>query len=566
MAGELDQMSVRFTWCIPFMAAAGRFEGGVSACRERQKEAGRGEDGYVGKEVSIVFTYRRRASRLSYASCLLSAHRFLPTVYIRYNFYFEAPSRTVVDTIIIQHFPSSTVQKNAPHSFRPLGTRPKTMPFLNVLTSALLLTLTSPTWALPYPNPTSILAAQSDDNTNTAAAPPRLVAYIQTFKDVNGGPLSLLPLLEENTGVTHVLLSAVHLNENPGDINLNDHSPDDPMYDDMWAEAKKLKEGGIKVMMMLGGAAPGTYQRLSGDDETFFEYYNPLLAMLKKYNIDGLDIDIEESVPISMPLRLLRQLHSDMGKDFLLTMAPVGSALLPGGSGVGLHGFSQREMDDQATEASRPNGKLVSWYNAQFYNGWGDASSTDMYDEIVNEGGWAADRVVMGVLTNPGDGGSGFVQLSTLESVLKSLSSKHASFGCAVGWEYWAAGTADGMEFPWMWVKALGDVITGNTNAEETTSTPPSAPSNVTSSGDEAKESPAEESAAPSRPRKDPPTPWPSQMEKLESVGAGHWDSVKALNSTNGQLGPAGDLLGVTNLLNDILGQVEGIVGSLPLA
>lgn len=29
--------------------------------------------------------------------------------------------------------------------------------------------------------------------------------------------------------------------------------------------------------------------------------------MLREHNIQGLDIDIEESVPISMPLRLLRQ-------------------------------------------------------------------------------------------------------------------------------------------------------------------------------------------------------------------------------------------------------------------
>lgn len=150
------------------------------------------------------------------------------------------------------------------------------MPFFNILTSALL-AFTATSWALPYP--TSIMRAQGDES--TAAAPPRLVAYIQTFKDTNGGPLSLLPLLEENTGVTHVLLSAVHLNEQPGDINLNDHSPDDPMYADMWSEAKKLQEGGIKVMMMLGGAAPGTYQRLGGDDESVsipFQQHQPATA------------------------------------------------------------------------------------------------------------------------------------------------------------------------------------------------------------------------------------------------------------------------------------------------
>lgn len=284
--------------------------------------------------------------------------------------------------------------------------------------------------------------------------------------------------------------------------------------------------------------------------------------MLREHNIQGLDIDIEESVPISMPLRLLRQLNSDLGTDFILTMAPVASALLRNGSG--LHGFPQKDMDDQALEPARPNGKLVSWYNAQFYNGWGDASSTAMYDQIISEGGWAADRIVMGVLTNPGDGGSGFVKLPTLKSVVGSLGAKHASFGCAVGWEYWAAGTGDGMQYPWMWVKALGDVIATFANRlhEEAPSssdtTTPGAPSNNGSSN----QPPADVQAPPS-PMKDPPTPWPSQMAQLESVGAGHWDSVRALNMTNGDTKAAGDMLGVGDLINQILGETQGIVNDV---
>jgi cyclin-dependent kinase len=132
--------------------------------------------------------------------------------------------------------------------------------FKALLTS--LLAFTSTAWALPH----SILQSRETNNAVAAAAPPRLVAYIQTFRSVDGGPLSLLPLLNEKTGVTHVLLSAVHLNEQPGDITLNEHHPNDTMYDTLWSEVKQLQAGGIKVMMMLGGAARGTFERLSGDD------------------------------------------------------------------------------------------------------------------------------------------------------------------------------------------------------------------------------------------------------------------------------------------------------------
>ena len=282
--------------------------------------------------------------------------------------------------------------------------------------------------------------------------------------------------------------------------------------------------------------------------------------MLREHNIQGLDIDIEESVPISMPLRLLRQLNNDLGTDFILTMAPVASALLRNGSG--LHGFPQGDMDDQAVEPARPNGKLVSWYNAQFYNGWGDASSTAMYDQIISEGGWSADRIVMGVLTNPGDGGSGFVKLPTLKSVVGSLGAKHASFGCAVGWEYWAAGTGDGMQYPWMWVKELGDVIAtfANKSHEEVPSTSDGTTSGAPSNSSSSSNGPPADVQPPSSPSKDPPTPWPSQMAQLESVGAGHWDSVRALNMTNGNTKAAGDMLGVGDLINQILGETQGIV------
>jgi len=121
--------------------------------------------------------------------------------------------------------------------------------------------------------------ARGDVNTN-AAAPPRLVAYIQTFHDTAGNPLSLLPLLSEDTGVTHVYLSSLHLNPNPGDITLNDESPNSTVWDQMWSDVKQLQAGGIKVMMMMGGAAQGSYQRLSGDEasvSTFPDFHIPAI-------------------------------------------------------------------------------------------------------------------------------------------------------------------------------------------------------------------------------------------------------------------------------------------------
>jgi hypothetical protein len=125
------------------------------------------------------------------------------------------------------------------------------------------------------------------------------------------------------------------------------------------------------------------------------------------------------------------------------------------------------------------------------------------------------------------------------------------------------------MQEPWMWVKELGGVIAmfanGNKmNAEVPSSSSSNANETTTSApGSSSSNEPAAEVQAPSSPMKDPPTPWPSQMAQLESVGAGHWDSVRALNMTNGDTKAAGDMLGVGDLINQILGETQGIVNDV---
>jgi len=96
---------------------------------------------------------------------------------------------------------------------------------------------------------------------------PRLILYHQTHLDHSDNPISILPVLTNNTGVTHVIIAAIHLNEGPGNITLNDHPPDYPKFNTLWSEVAQLQTAGVKVMGMLGGAAKGSYARLSGSDD-----------------------------------------------------------------------------------------------------------------------------------------------------------------------------------------------------------------------------------------------------------------------------------------------------------
>jgi len=299
---------------------------------------------------------------------------------------------------------------------------------------------------------------------------PRLVMYVQTFTTPDKKPLSLLPLLQHETKVTHVILASIHLLPEPGNITLNDDTFEAPMYNTIWEEMKTLQQNGIKVMALLGGAAVGSYARLNGTDTTvlplpistrdishkqFTAYYTPLLALLKKYNFDGLDIDIEEHVPLSVPLRLLNALYRDMGPSFILTMAPL-AATLSDKDGYNLSGFSYSDLEKAALIPNTTT-NLISWYNAQFYGGF--ARSTAFYRSCV-DAGWEPRRLVLGVLDSADDGGAnGFVNVTTLGQTVRELRGLYEWFGGVAGWEYHDAGMSDGGREPWEWVKRIGEAL-----------------------------------------------------------------------------------------------------------
>jgi len=62
---------------------------------------------------------------------------------------------------------------------------------------------------------------------------PRVIMYSQHRSQVNGQPLSLLPLIDQNTGITHIIISSLHIDRKPGDIYLNDDRPQAPIYKDL---------------------------------------------------------------------------------------------------------------------------------------------------------------------------------------------------------------------------------------------------------------------------------------------------------------------------------------------
>jgi chitinase len=192
---------------------------------------------------------------------------------------------------------------------------------------------------------------------------------------------------------------------------------------------------------MLGGAAKGSFTRLDLDEATFELYYRPLRDLIRERSLDGLDLDVEEEMTLPGVIRLIDRLKSDFGNKFIITLAPVAAALMSDRPEHNLSGFSYG-----ALEVLR--GKQIAWYNTQFYCGWGDLSKTDGYDFIIGRG-YPADKVVIGMVTNP-ENGSGWVPFEMLQEVLITLKNRYPGFGGVMGWEYFNSLPGD-RDRPWEW-------------------------------------------------------------------------------------------------------------------
>lgn len=294
---------------------------------------------------------------------------------------------------------------------------------------------------------------------------PRNIIYVQSLLQPSSSNVtnvthtSLLSLIENETKVTHVIIAALALSKtNTSDITLNGVSVYSFAYDWLWNETQILQADGVKVSLMLGGAGSVAFSLLQ---QNFYGYYPPLLSLLQYTGVDGIDLDIELRVPSSVSLQtvlnLLNSIERDMGSSFIITMAPVATDFT---TGHGLEGraWNYSTLDAAATSDTKPSGKVVDWYNVQFYDGYGNAGNITDYNTIIANG-WDPSRIVLGLAAY---NLKGWYPLESYEAVVQDLAALYPNFGGVDGWEYGVAGTSDSAYVkPWQWVAGIGEALFG---------------------------------------------------------------------------------------------------------
>jgi hypothetical protein len=298
----------------------------------------------------------------------------------------------------------------------------------------------------------------------------RVIYYDQTIYHGNSGnpanyvglaPLASSPNLNTNTQkpyVTDVIVGALHLGpQSDGtSLHLNDNPLDDAIFGPLWSETAALQNQGVSILAMLGGAARGSYANLFDPDGNLTSYYGVLEQALQDHHFNGIDLDIEESLSLASAEKLITQLRSDFGSDFIITMAPVATALQ--GRTDPFSGFNYGTLyQDQGAD--------LSWFNVQFYSGFGSLSSTNSYTAIINAG-FPANKVVGGMLGSASDG-SGFVNISTVQNTVMNLLASYPDMGGVDCWEYYDA-SPGGTANPAQWGTQFGQLF--NSTAASITS------------------------------------------------------------------------------------------------
>ncbi|MCJ1390888.1 hypothetical protein MMC18_003749 [Xylographa bjoerkii] len=199
---------------------------------------------------------------------------------------------------------------------------------------------------------------------------------------------------------------------------------------------------------MLGGAHQGSITALDGEIASFKAHYEPLREMVASRGLDGLDLDVEEAMSIAAVIRLIDLLKADFGTGFLITLAPVATAIR---AQQDLSGFDYEVLE-------KAFGHKIAWYNTQFYCGWGCMKTTADYDKIAVH--WPVEKIVVGLVTNSRNC-AGWIADKPLRGILTALLEKYPKFGGVMGWEYFNSITSEhpAEGEPWRWARFMSEIL-----------------------------------------------------------------------------------------------------------
>ena len=256
----------------------------------------------------------------------------------------------------------------------------------------------------------------------------RIIFYYQTFT-------TLKPIIDLNV-VTHIHLSAIHFGKNENGspyIHLNDYPPDSDKFNTVWQEIQECQKKGIKIILMLGGAGGAFYDLFNSYDT----YYKLLLDTIQKYNIDGIDLDIEENVDLENVKLLISDIKNDTKENFIISMAPLLSSINSDVPGMG--GFVYKDLYNSK------EGSFIDYFNIQSYYSY----TLSDYESMINNK-YPINKLVFGMIYSQ--------PLNNCLIELNKIIDKYGKIGGVFIWEYCFADNNN----PSSWANKINNTINKN--------------------------------------------------------------------------------------------------------
>ena len=221
---------------------------------------------------------------------------------------------------------------------------------------------------------------------------PRIIVYHHCLLTESGVPISLRPLVQQETVIAALILGIFYIrmdaqmiemlepeanNDGSFVVYLNEHAIEDLILEDVWNDVKYLQTAGVKVIGSLDmceeGPRPQGNQSLFGscDDLTFERSYKALNDLVNLKSLNGINLGVEglsdvvdtqdKMVLVRTASRLIDRLRNDFGPNFIIMMTASVQALLNSDTD------QERTRIDYRT-SKRQSGYLVNWYIIRLFS------------------------------------------------------------------------------------------------------------------------------------------------------------------------------------------------------
>ena len=255
---------------------------------------------------------------------------------------------------------------------------------------------------------------------------PHVAYYYQRLAQYQKGMGSIAQAVQ--SGSFHrttvvVYVASLHFGRNADHthyIHLNDASPSDT-----FVESLREWSADMQFRVMLGGAG-GAYGTLFESAASYQACYGLLIDLLTRHRdvLSGIDLDVEEPVRLDDIKMLIRDIKSDLGDEFAVTMAPISLAMETDSPGLGGFVYKDLYTDPEV-------GRMIDGFNVQCYRG-SFVSST--FDAIVANG-YAPEHLTLGMLGDEFTGADDPAFESSVRDLCR-FRSAHPSLQGVVLWEF----------------------------------------------------------------------------------------------------------------------------------